>query len=88
MLAQTRRPDSEDSYTAALVIARGMLEFATADLDPKLFQQVLMARLQRMELGQASMLDETLLGLHADLVTRLAAVEEITAEGFSAVLGI
>ena len=56
---------AEDSHAAALTIARGLIEFAVADLDPKLFQQVLMARLQRMETGQASALDEALLGLHA-----------------------
>ena len=54
-----------DAHAAALTIARGLIEFAVADLDPKLFQQVLMARLQRMETGQASKLDEALLGLHA-----------------------
>ena len=54
-----------DSHAAALTIARGLLEFAVADLEPKLFQQVLLARLQRMETGQASALDEALLGLHA-----------------------
>ena len=47
-----------DAHAAALTIARGLLEFAVADLDPKLFQQVLLARLQRMETGQASALDE------------------------------
>ena len=56
---------AEDSHAAALTIARGLLEFAVADLDPKLFQQVLMARLQRMETDQASALDMALLGLHA-----------------------
>ena len=56
---------AEDSQAAALTIARGLLEFAVADLDPDLFQQVLMARLHRMEIGQASALDEALLGLLA-----------------------
>ena len=56
---------ADDAHAAALTIARGLIEFAIADLDPKLFQQVLMARLQRMETGQASALDEALLGLHA-----------------------
>jgi len=56
---------ADDAHAAALTIARGLLEFAVADLDPKLFQQVLLARLQRMETGQASALDEALLGLHA-----------------------
>ena len=54
-----------DSHAAALTIARGLIEFAVADLDPKLFQRVLRARLERMETGQASALDEALLGLHA-----------------------
>ena len=44
---------AEDSHAAALTIARGLLEFAVADLEPKLFQQVLLARLHRMETGQA-----------------------------------
>ncbi len=56
---------AEDSHAAALAIARGLLEFAIADLEPKLFQQVLMARLHRMETNQASALDKALLGLHA-----------------------
>jgi hypothetical protein len=55
------------AHVAALVIARGLLEYAVADLDPKVFQQVLMARLERMETGQASVLDQSMLGLHADL---------------------
>ena len=59
---------AEDSHAAALTIARGLLEFAVADLDPKVFQQVLLARLQRMETDQASALDEAMFGLHADLV--------------------
>ena len=56
---------AEDSHAAGLTIARGLLEFAVADLDPKLFQQVLLARLQRMATDQASALDTALLGLHA-----------------------
>jgi hypothetical protein len=56
---------AEDSHAAALTIARGLLEFAVADLDPKLFQQVLLARLQRMDTDQASALDKALFGLHA-----------------------
>ena len=64
----------EDSRTAALTIARGLLEFAVADLDPKVFQRVLLARLQRMETGQASALDEAMFGLHADLNAGFAGV--------------
>jgi len=67
---------SEDSHAAALTIARGLLEFAAADLDPKLFRQAQVARLQRMETDQASALDEAMLDLHADLVARFASVAE------------
>ena len=65
---------AEDSHAAALTIARGLIEFAVADLDPKLFQQVLMARLQRMETDQASALDEALFDLHDDLTAGFASV--------------
>ena len=67
---------AEDSHAAALTIARGLLEFAVADLDPKLFQQVLMARLQRMETGQASALDKAMFDLHADLTAGFDSVME------------
>ncbi len=67
---------TEDSHAAALAIARGLLEFAVADLDPKLFQQVLMARLQRMETDQASALDKALLDLHADVVPLFGSMME------------
>jgi hypothetical protein len=63
---------ADDSHAAALAIARGLLEFAVADLDPKLFQKVLMARLERMEAGQESALDRAMFGLHA----RFASVME------------
>ena len=61
---------AEDSHTAALAIARGLLEFAVCNLDQKVFQQVLLTRLQRMESHQATALDEALFDLHADLVAR------------------
>jgi hypothetical protein len=63
---------AEASLAAARVIARGVLEFAIADLDPAVFQQVLLARLQRMETNMASALDEAMLGLHADLAVQFA----------------
>ena len=65
---------AEDSHAAALTIARGLLEFAVRDLDPKFFQQVLLTRLQRMETDQASALDEAMFDLHADLVAGFTAV--------------
>jgi len=59
---------------AALTIARGLLEFAVADLDPKLFQQVLIARLNRIEADRASALDTVLVDLHGDLTAGFADV--------------
>lgn len=67
---------AEDSRAAARVIARGLLEFGVADLEPKLFQQVLFARLQRLRDNLASALDAELLGLHADLGVRFDGVME------------
>ena len=78
---------TDDSQRAALAIARGLLEFAVADLEPKLFQQVILARLQRMETGQASALDEALLGMQADLVVRLEAQGGIETERFTTLMG-
>jgi len=78
---------AEVSHKGAMTIARGLLEFAVADLDPKLFQQLLLARLERMETGRASALDEALLGLHADLIAHLAAQGELDAQRFSSVMG-
>jgi NACHT domain len=61
---------AEDSHAAAMTIGRGLLEFTVAELEPDLFQQVLMARLHRMETGLADALDEALLELNADLIAR------------------
>ena len=73
---------AEDSQAAALTIARGLLEFAVADLEPELFQQVLLARLQRMENNQASAIDEALLAAHADIIARLEAQGELDTQRF------
>ena len=67
---------ADDAHAAALTIARGLIEFAVADLEPKLFQQVLLARLQRMETGQASALDREMFDLHADLTAGFDSVME------------
>ena len=65
---------TSDAHAAALTIARGLLEFAIADVEPELFQRVLLAGPQRTEAGQASALDEAMLGLHADLAARFGTV--------------
>ena len=62
---------ADDSQAAALVIIRGLFEFTVADLEPGTFQKVLLARLRRMETGQASTLDKALFDFHSDLVVRL-----------------
>ena len=62
---------ADDSHAAALVITRGLLEFTAADLDPKTFNKVLLARLSRMETGQASTLDKALLDFHSGLAAGL-----------------
>ena len=59
-----------------MTIARGLLEFAVADLGPKLFQQVVLARLQRMKTDQASALDEAMFCLRADLAAGFAILLE------------
>lgn len=67
---------ADDLQAASLGIARGLLEFAVADLEPKLFQKVVMARLERMDTGLTSALDEALLDLNADLLIRFNDVME------------
>ena len=67
---------TENSRVAGLAIARGLLEFAVWDLEPEVFQRVLRARLERMETEQATMLDQALFGLHADLAAGFAEVRE------------
>lgn len=77
----------EDSRTAAGVVVRGVLESAVADLEPGIFQQIVLARLQRMETARASALDEAMLWLHADLTARLAERGEIEAQVLGRVAG-
>jgi hypothetical protein len=62
----------DGSIITGRIIAHGLLEFAVSDLDPMLFQQVMFARLDRLEARQASALDEAMLGVHADLAISLA----------------
>jgi hypothetical protein len=85
-MPQRDRRTTEDSRAAAMTIARGLLEFAVADLNPKVFQQALLARLERMETRQASALDEALFALHADLIDRLVAQGELDAGRFARVM--
>lgn len=66
-----------DSDAAALAIARGLLEFTLADLEPRMFQRLLLARLNSMNSAQARALDQALLSVHArftDVMDQIKAV--------------
>ena len=55
---------AEDAHSAGLAVVRGLLEYAAADLEPEMFQKVLLTRLTRMQADQVSALDHGLLGLN------------------------
>lgn len=57
---------AEEAHAGAEAIARGLLEFAVFELEPGIFQKVVLARLQQMS-DQASALDQALFGMHKDL---------------------
>ena len=61
---------------AAGAIARGLLEFAVYDLQPEIFQKVVLARLQQMA-DQASALDEALFRMHKDLYHLVDEVKDL-----------
>jgi hypothetical protein len=77
----------EGSVAAGWAIAAGLLEFAVRDLEPEWFQQVLFARLDRMQADQASALDRAMLSVHADLVALLAHQDAANAERHAQVMG-
>jgi hypothetical protein len=69
--------EGRDSVQAAMTIARGLLEFAVSGLEPDVFQDVLMARLKRMDTAREDRdraLDEALFSLHAGLMSGFADV--------------
>ncbi|MGD0241878.1 MAG: hypothetical protein ABSB59_16340 [Streptosporangiaceae bacterium] len=76
-----------DALEAGRAIAGGLLEFAVRDLEPEWFQQVLFARLDRMQADQASALDRALFGLHADLAALLACQDAAGANRFAGLTG-
>ena len=65
-----------DPLAAGRAIARGLLEFAVFDLEPELFQRVLMARIARLEGSQADRLDEAMLELSANLSAWFACQDQ------------
>ena len=66
----------EDARQAAGAIARGLLEFAVHDLQPEIFQKVVLARLQQMA-DQASALDEAVFRMHKDLYHLVEEVNDL-----------
>jgi lipopolysaccharide biosynthesis regulator YciM len=67
---------AEDAAAAASVIARGLVEFAVFDLQPEVFQKVVLARLQQLS-DQASALDEALFRVHKDLYALVGDAQEL-----------
>jgi hypothetical protein len=75
------------SMTAGRAIVGGLLEFAVRSLEPQWFQQVLFARLDRIQADQAAALDHAMLSVHADLAALLALQTEAGTDRFSRVMG-
>jgi hypothetical protein len=67
---------AEDGREAAGAIARGLLEFAVYNLQPDIFQKVVLARLQQMT-DEASTLDTALLRMHEDLYHFTAEAKDL-----------
>jgi hypothetical protein len=79
--------NEDEALAAGWAIASGVLEFAVADLEPEWFQRVLFARLDRLQAGQASALDQAMAGLHADLAALAAQRDVAEADRFAQVMG-
>jgi hypothetical protein len=75
-----------DSLVAGRAIAAGLLDFAVRDLEPEWFQQMLFARLDRLQADQASALDKALLCVHADLAALVACQETANTIRFAQVM--
>lgn len=76
---------AQDAFSAALIIARSVLELGAAELEPRWFQQVLMDRLQRMQSGQADLLDQAMFGLYSDLAALAVSRDAALASHFAQV---
>ena len=77
----------ESALAAGRAIAGGLLEFAVRELEPGWFQQVLFARLDRMQVDHASALDEAMLSVHAGLAVSFAIQDAGDADRFVLVMG-
>jgi hypothetical protein len=74
---------AEHALAAGRAIAGGLLEFVVRDLEPEWFQQVLFARLERMQADQVSALDQALFGVQCDLAALLAARDAADEDRFA-----
>ena len=81
------RRNGDEALAAGRAVASGVLEFAVADLEPEWFQRVLFARLDRLQAGQASALDQAMASLHADLAALAAQRDLAEADRFAQVIG-
>lgn len=70
---------AEQARDAAGAIARGLIEFAVYDLQPEIFQRVVLARLRQMT-DQVSELNEALLRMHKDLYQFVLEAKELFAQ--------
>jgi NACHT domain len=76
----------ELSMAAGRAIAGGLLEFAVRDLEPEWFQQVMFARLDRLQADQAGALDQAMLSVHADLAALLVHQDVADMDRFTRVM--
>jgi hypothetical protein len=67
---------ADDASEVASAIARGLLEFAVFELQPEIFQKVVLARLQQMS-DQSSALDAALFAMHKDLYHLAGAARQL-----------
>lgn len=84
-ISQESGRTAQDAFSAALIMARSVLELGAAELEPRWFQQVLMDRLQRMQSGQAYLLDQAMFGLYSDLAALAVSRDAALASRFEQV---
>jgi hypothetical protein len=70
------------ALAAGRAIAAGVLDFTIRDLEPEYFQQVLFARLERMQTDQASVLEQAMVTMHTDLAAFFAVKDRVDAGRF------
>lgn len=78
---------ADGALAAGRAIAAGVLDFAVRDLEPEYFRQVLFARLERMQADQASVLEQAMVTVHADLAAFFAVKDAADAGRFRDLTG-